>query len=259
MFSALFLWALLGAGDAPPTAELQAPPSDAECLPIGVCSKVIQPGDASRKVEAGQWVTLHYQGWTLTGECFEDTRAQGFSVTRPLKEFLKGIQVGVRLMCVGEKRRIWVPESLAFGGAMGKPKGQLVLDVEVIDASPAPSVPPPDLKEPGPGAVFLPSGLTYRVLRKGLEGKPPGRGAHVTVAYTGWTQDGQMFDSSLERRTPSTFQLGDVIKGWREMLRLMHRGDKVRVWIPEKLAYKGQEGKPSGPLVFDIELCAFWE
>jgi peptidylprolyl isomerase len=34
----------------------------------------------------------------------------------------------------------------------------------------------------------------------------------------------------------------------------MVEGEKRRFWIPEKLAYQGQPGKPAGMLVFDVEL-----
>jgi FKBP-type peptidyl-prolyl cis-trans isomerase len=33
----------------------------------------------------------------------------------------------------------------------------------------------------------------------------------------------------------------------------MNEGGKMRFWIPEKLAYKG-ESEPLGQLVFDVEL-----
>ena len=36
-------------------------------------------------------------------------------------------------MVPGEKRRLWIPEALAYKGAAGKPKGMLVFDVELID------------------------------------------------------------------------------------------------------------------------------
>ena len=36
----------------------------------------------------------------------------------------------------------------------------------------------------------------------------------------------------------------------------MVEGEKRRFWIPEHLAYKGQEGGPRGMLVFDVELIA---
>ena len=38
----------------------------------------------------------------------------------------------VQLMVVGEKRRFWIPEPLAYGG-LREPKGMLVFDVELLD------------------------------------------------------------------------------------------------------------------------------
>src|SRR6185436_10828422 len=76
-----------------------------------------------------------------------------------------------------------------------------------------------------------------------------------TVHYTGWVaSDGRMFDSSVARGTPSVFPLDKAITGWRECVRLMTVGEKRRCWVPETLAYKGQAGRPTGTVVFDIEL-----
>jgi len=76
----------------------------------------------------------------------------------------------------------------------------------------------------------------------------------VTVHYTGWTTDGQMFDSSVARGEPAQFGLDQVIPGWTEGLQLMVEGERRRFWIPARLAYEGQPGRPQGVLVFDIEL-----
>ena len=65
--------------------------------------------------------------------------------------------------------------------------------------------------------VTLPSGLLYKVLRKG-EGK-----AHPTVSspcschYEGKLIDGSVFDSSYARGSPTTFAPNQVIKGWTEV------------------------------------------
>ena len=79
-------------------------------------------------------------------------------------------------------------------------------------------------------------------------------GKKVTVHYTGWTTDGKMFDTSLERGQPISFPLTGVIEGWTEGVQLMTIGEKMRFWIPERLAYKGKD--PKGMLVFDVELLA---
>jgi peptidylprolyl isomerase len=92
------------------------------------------------------------------------------------------------------------------------------------------------------------------VLTPGAGSVHPKRNATVTVHYSGWTTDGKMFDSSVMRGQPTSFPLDQVIPGWTEGVQLMVEGEKTRFWIPERLAYDGQEGKPKGMLVFDVEL-----
>ena len=77
---------------------------------------------------------------------------------------------------------------------------------------------------------------------------------NVTVHYSGWTTAGALFDSSVLKGAPVTLDMNNVIRGWTEGLQLMVEGDRTRFWIPEKLAYKGERGKPRGMLVFDIDL-----
>ena len=73
--------------------------------------------------------------------------------------------------------------------------------------------------------------------------------------YSGWTTDGKLFDSSVQRGETISFPLNGVIKGWTEGLQLMTEGEARRFWIPADLAYgKGGGGAPGGTLVFDVEL-----
>ncbi len=116
---------------------------------------------------------------------------------------------------------------------------------------------PPDVAAPPPDAKKTPSGLAYKILKKGDGEGHPEASSRVTVHYTGWTTDGKRFDSSRERNMPATFGLRQVIAGWTEGLQLMSPGDHFRFWIPEELAYKGRPGKPAGMLVFDVELISF--
>jgi hypothetical protein len=104
------------------------------------------------------------------------------------------------------------------------------------------------------------SGLQIATITEGT-GVAPVVGAPVTVNYTGWTQGGNLFDSSLnEGRTPFTFTLGTggVIKGWDEGVQLMKTGGKYRLIIPPDLGYgdtgSGANIPPGATLIFDIEV-----
>jgi FKBP-type peptidyl-prolyl cis-trans isomerase len=103
-------------------------------------------------------------------------------------------------------------------------------------------------------------GLAYCILSEGPPGVVPAANDTVKVHYTGWTEEGEMFDSSVERGQPIEMALNQVIRGWGEGLRLMTPGDKARLWIPGSLGYGKREPgaaagtPPKGTLIFDVEL-----
>ena len=120
-------------------------------------------------------------------------------------------------------------------------------------AAPAGIPAPPDVAAPPADATKTVSGLASKVLTPGTGTQHPRPNSKVTVHYTGWTTDGKMFDSSVQRGEPATFELDGVIRGWTEGVQMMVPGEKRRFWIPEPLAYGGKS-EPKGMLVFDIEL-----
>jgi FKBP-type peptidyl-prolyl cis-trans isomerase len=350
-------------------ADVAAPPADAAKTASGLASKVLQAGTGDKKPTAADTVTVHYSGWTTDGEMFDSSVKRGEPTSFPLNGVIAGWTEGLQLMVVGEKRRFWIPEDLAYGPKVegsGRPGGMLVFDVELIGIKEAPKPPadtektaggvaykvtkegegakpgatqiitfhftgktmegqtvqdsrteaqppsvpldklPPELGElfadmkmgeqrqcwlpesrvPGgfivadleliaakdaPPAPPVPedvaaapadaekteSGLAHKVLAAGKGDEKPKATDTVKVHYSGWTTDGQMFDSSVTRGEPTQFPLNGVIKGWTEGLQLMVVGEKRRFWIPEGLAYGPKvEGspRPGGMLVFDVEL-----
>jgi FKBP-type peptidyl-prolyl cis-trans isomerase len=113
---------------------------------------------------------------------------------------------------------------------------------------------PDDVAAPPADATVTSSGLATKVLVPGTGAQHPRANSRVRVHYSGWTTDGEMFDSSVARNEPISFGLNQVIAGWTEGVQLMVEGEKRRLWIPERLAYAGQRGAPPGILVFDVEL-----
>jgi FKBP-type peptidyl-prolyl cis-trans isomerase len=131
---------------------------------------------------------------------------------------------------------------------------------------PAPAGPCPERTEPhvleNPRAAVHRTGigLAYCILVEGPPGVVPAANDTVKVHYTGWTEEGEMFDSSVDRGQPIDFALNQVIRGWGEGLRMMTPGDKARLWIPGSLGYgkrepgEGAGTPPKGTLIFDVEL-----
>lgn len=103
------------------------------------------------------------------------------------------------------------------------------------------------------------SGLRYKILKKG-NGSVPEKGQTVSVHYEGSLLDGEVFDSSYQRKQPIDFTIGvgQVIPGWDEGISLLRKGDKARLVIPPELAY-GNAGAggvipPNAVLIFEVEL-----
>jgi peptidylprolyl isomerase len=126
-------------------------------------------------------------------------------------------------------------------------------------SKPEPIPAPSDVAAAPDDASKTKSGLAYKAVKKGTGTDKPKSNSIVEVHYTGWTTDGEMFDSSVAKGSPVSFPLDKVIAGWTEGVQLMTVGEKTRFWIPQELAYKGQKGAPAGMLVFDVELISFKE
>jgi len=108
------------------------------------------------------------------------------------------------------------------------------------------------------GIVTLPSGLQYKVLKKG-NGKTPAIDDNVICNYRGTLLDGTEIDSSYKRKEPSTIPVKGVIAGLSEALHLMPVGSKWQVFVPPALAYGNKIVAGVGPnamLIFELELLS---
>merc|ERR1711934_509259 len=108
------------------------------------------------------------------------------------------------------------------------------------------------------GVITTKSGLQYKVLRKGSGAHHPTVDSSCECHYEGTLINGDEFDSSYKRGSPTSFAPNQVIKGWTEAMQLMVEGDKFEMYIPSEMAY-GESGSPpkipgGSALIFRMEI-----
>ncbi len=220
------------------------------------------------QAEEGNTVITHYTIW-VQGED-EDTFVFSSSFSQPLTFVIgsgnivfPGWDEGVTGMKLGGKRFLVIPPDLALGeSGQGDipPNSTLVMEIELVDLT----VPPKMSEVYEDDYATTESGLKYYDFEVG-DGATPEAGQTVIVHYTGWLDDGTMFDSSVERGQPFPFVLGEgnVIAGWDEGLASMNVGGKRQLVIPPELGY-GETGAggvipPNATLIFEVELLEIQE
>jgi FKBP-type peptidyl-prolyl cis-trans isomerase len=219
------------------------------------------------EAKLGSEVSVQYVGTLADGTMFDTShkRKKPFTFTLGEGRVIKGWDQGVPGMKVGGKRRLTVPAELAYGARKkGKipPNSQLTFTIELVEATP-PLPPPKD------SSAFTGEPLRRTELERGLvvedyadgEGRVAEAGNKVSVHYTGMLDDGTVFDTSVARKKPLTFLLGNdmVIDGWDLGIVGMKVGGLRKLIIPAELAY-GDKSKPKIPpnsrLTFTVELMA---
>jgi peptidylprolyl isomerase len=251
---------LLSAEPSPVPTEVAA--ADMTTTESGLEYYDITEGTGDEAVQ-NSGVSTHYAVWVRTDSGYEfigqseDEMTVDFVVGRGDTVF-PGWEEGVTGMREGGRRLLVVPPDLAMG-AQGSglipPNAVLVMEVELTDVRE-----PQTATEVDEGDyTTTDSGLKYFDITTGT-GETPEAGQGVLVHYTGWLEDGTVFDSSVERGQPFNFILGqgNVIPGWDEGVATMQVGGKRQLVIPAELAY-GTEGAggvipPGATLIFEVEL-----
>lgn len=125
-------------------------------------------------------------------------------------------------------------------------------------------------------AITTASGLKYIIL-KPATGPKPKIGETVMVNYSGWLQNGELFDTSIREVAEEFGSLNvakdvkgfyqpvpmkidpsfGLIAGFKEGLFLVGEGETIRLFIPAHLGYGSQGSGPIPPdsdLIFDLEI-----
>ncbi len=119
----------------PPEApsDVAAIPKNAKTTKSGLASRVLKKGTGKEHPLVTSVVTVNYSGWTTDGKLFDSSIVRGTPATFKLNQVIPGWSEGLQLMVVGEKRRLWIPENMAYEGRPGRPAGMLVFDVDLLD------------------------------------------------------------------------------------------------------------------------------
>ncbi|MEA2105058.1 MAG: FKBP-type peptidyl-prolyl cis-trans isomerase [Candidatus Cloacimonadota bacterium] len=211
---------------------------------------------------SGDRVEVNYEGKLADGTVFDSSYNRGEPITFTLGKgrVIKGWDEGIALLHIGEKAVFIIPPDLGYGNQPVGPipaNSTLTFEVELMNILPQIIVEEYDIA--GKEIHETDSGLMYIIVKEG-EGTQAENGKTVSVQYSGYLEDGTMFDSSVKRGQPISFPLGigQVIPGWEEGISLMKKGAKYRLIIPSNLAYgsNGIEGviPPNASLTFDVEL-----
>ncbi|MDF3128524.1 FKBP-type peptidyl-prolyl cis-trans isomerase [Kiritimatiellaeota bacterium B1221] len=206
--------------------------------------------------KADQTVQFHFTFLDPDGKALQSSHQAG-PQTAPMNKLPPFFTEVFSVLPSGAKADAYIPGSL-----LGAPYELVKCELELLEVKatiPAPPV-PEDVAAAPADAQKTDSGLAYKVLSSADGNDKPSENSTVTVHYSGWETNGELFDSSVVRGETTSFPLGQVIKGWTEGLQLMSKGDSFRFWIPQDLAYGPKQegsGRPGGLLVFDVELIDF--
>ncbi|MHA7189693.1 FKBP-type peptidyl-prolyl cis-trans isomerase [Arthrobacter sp. MDT2-16] len=267
-----------GSDEEAPTVEFESPLDTS-----AAAAKTVAEGEGA-EINEGEQIRVQLVALNAEdGAVLGDTYSQGEPQVLPMDESFKGQFPELYEVLIGTK----VGSQVAFAapapeapegapeGAPENPKQILVL--KVISSEQPPPEPavlsPEDVKklddegrlptftfgENGAPEVTIPENepsddLVVKVLEEG-DGEVLAEADTITANYTGWTYDGEKFDSSFDRGEPATFPLTGVITGWTKGLTGQKVGSKVLLVIPEPWAYpNATQGQPSGTLVFYVEI-----
>jgi FKBP-type peptidyl-prolyl cis-trans isomerase len=249
--------------------DVAAAPVEAISTASGLRMIVLQPGHGTESPVGNDCALVRFTAWRRDGSLQSTSGLHGETAIQSLPRTVEGVAQALKLMVEGEKRRVWVPANLTYlptrHGPGGKtdddeppPGVDLTFDLELVRIMKVPAT-PADLKSPPKDAITLPSGLTLRVLERGIGKDHPLASSLVSMHYSAWTSAGKLFETTVTSGQPGSFPVGGLLPGWREGVMRMVVGEKTRLWIPASLAYgEKPAGRklPAGSMVFDVELLA---
>lgn len=215
----------------------------------------------------GQIVTLHVATWRgdngeLLFSTWEDDSAESFVLGsgqfQIINDALQGKHVGAQLIIANpttfENESYTVFSIFEVINAV-EPRA---VGAPIVPDANLPAV---TLAANGEPSIDIPAGfqpsdeLMVQTLIQG-DGALVQPDSMITIHYTGWLLDGEVFDSSWNGN-PAVFPLRNLIAGWREGLAGQRVGSQVLLVVPPELGYGDSDipGIPGGStLVFVVDI-----
>ncbi len=108
-------------------------------LPEGIQYKVLKSGNGPHP-KPDDTVVVHYTGTLLDGKVFDSSIDRGVPLRMKLDQVIKGWQIVLPKMKVGDKWKVWIPAKLAYGergaGDVIGPNEPLVFEIELLNIEP---------------------------------------------------------------------------------------------------------------------------
>jgi len=221
---------------------LKPGPSAVDITPLedgGVLKEILTPGTGEDTAMAGDKVTVHYVGKLEDGSTFDSSRdrADKFQFNLGKGEVIRGWDIGVGTMKIGEKANLFIKAEYGYGETGSPPKipggATLVFEVELFEYQGE------DLTKDKDGGVVK----RIRTIGEGYD--TPNDGSMVEVDLKCWCEDKEVDSRSIE------FELGEgldknIPPGAELGLEKMKKGEVASVVLSSRYGFGSKGCKELG-------------
>ena len=122
-----------------PASEARPTPVSPPSEPLELRIEALKEGAGNTTAVSGKKLTVHYTGRLTDGKVFDSSeqRQAPFSFILGAGQVIQGWERGITGMKIGERRKLTIPASLAYGdkgvGSVIPPKATLVFEVELLN------------------------------------------------------------------------------------------------------------------------------